>query len=98
MTTIAALDWLFEWVSQDPGRVWIFIVVSVVAVLLGALASLLELGLEFGVAAVVGLVIAAHSGFFLGFAAFTLLFVSLYYWMGRPARVREPRAESTGES
>lgn len=80
--------WLFEWVAQDEVRVWIFVVVCIVAILLGALASLLELGWEYSIAAVAGLLVAAHSGFFLGFLAFTLLFLALYIYLGRGARVK----------
>lgn len=81
--------WLFEWVAHDEVRLWIFVVVCVVAVLMGALASLMELGWEFGIAAVVGLLAAAHTGFFLGLVVFTLLFVALYLALGRAARVTE---------
>lgn len=83
----AALNWLFEWVAAEEARTWLFVVVCVVAVLMGAAASLLELGVEFGASAVVGLLVAAHSGFFLGLIAFTLLFLGLYIYMGRGARV-----------
>ncbi len=74
--------WLFAWVSQDPARVWIFIAVTVIAILMWAVASLMDLGPEFGIAAVAGLIIAANSGFFLGFAVFTMVFLSLFIVMG----------------
>lgn len=77
-----AWNWLFEWVAQNETRVWIFVVVCVVAIFLGALASLLDLGVEYGISAVAGLVVAAHAGFFLGFVVFSILFLALYIVFG----------------
>lgn len=74
--------WLTAWVSQDQARVWVFIAVSVIAVLMWAVMSLMELGTEFGVAALTGLVIAGNSGFFIGFAVFTLVFLALFVVLG----------------
>lgn len=94
----AAFNWLFEWVAAEDARTWIFVVVCVVAVLMGAAASLLELGVEFGASAVAGLLVAAHSGFFVGLVVFTLLFLGLYIFMGRGARIAPPvRAEMEPE-
>lgn len=86
------VGWLFEWVAQDEVRLWVFVAVCVIAILLGALASLLELGWEYAASAVVGLLVAAHSGFFLGLSVFTLVFLALYIYLGRGARIR-PAAE-----
>jgi hypothetical protein len=61
---------------------WVFIAVAVVAVLMWAVMSLMELGREFGVAAMAGLIIAGNSGFFIGFAVFTLVFLALFVVMG----------------
>ena len=91
MDFTGALSWLFEWVAAEEARTWIFVVVCVVAVMMGAAASLLELGVEFGLSAVVGLLVAGHSGFFLGLVTFTLLFLGLYIFMGRGARVTPAR-------
>ena len=74
--------WLFAWVGQDEARVWIFIAVTVIAILMWAVASLMDLGPEFGISALAGLIIAANSGFFLGFAVFTMVFLALFIVMG----------------
>lgn len=91
MDFTGALNWLFEWVGGNEARTWIFVVVCVVAILLGAGASLLELGSEYGVSAVAGLIVAAHSGFFPGLIVFMLLFLGLYIYVGRGARIAAPR-------
>ncbi len=90
MDPTGAVNWLFEWVGANEARTWIFVVVCVLAILMGAAASLLELGWEFGLSALPGLLVAAHAGFFPGLLVFTLLFVGLYIYIGRGARVTPP--------
>ena len=90
MDATGALGWLFEWVGANEARTWIFVAVCVIAVMMGAAASLLELGWEFGLSALPGLLVAAHSGFFMGLVVFTLLFLGLYIFLGRGARVTRP--------
>ncbi len=92
MDFTGAVNWLFEWVGANEARAWIFVAVCVIAILMGAGASLLELGWEFGLAALPGLLVAAHSGFFLGLVVFTLLLLGLYMYMGRGARITPPLA------
>jgi len=81
---------VFEWLLSSEARIWIFIFVCIVAVFLAAAASLLELFWEIAPAEVVGLIFAAQFGFFIGILAFTLVFLGLFAWFGRPAKVRRP--------
>jgi len=74
--------WLFQWVGQQEVRIWIFIAVCVIAVLMWAVASLMELGTEFGISALAGLLVSANSGFFLGFVVFSVLFLALFVVLG----------------
>ncbi len=86
--------WLFEWVEAEPARLWIFVAVCVIAIFMWALASLMDLGWEFGLSTVPGLIVAAHSGFFLGLSTFTLVFLGLWIYLGRSARVRKVPVEA----
>jgi hypothetical protein len=89
-----AVRWLFEWVEADSPRLWIFVAVCVVAIFMWAVANLMDLGWEFGLSTVPGLLVAAHSGFFLGLATFSLVFLGLWIYLGRSARIRPSPLES----
>jgi hypothetical protein len=80
---------MFEWLFANEMRIWIFIAVTILAILMVAVASLLHLTVEVAVPAALGLLVAAEYGFFLGLAAFTLLLLALYVYLGRSARVNE---------
>jgi hypothetical protein len=79
---------MFDWLMADTGRLWVFIALCVITIFLVAGASLMDLFWEVTIPAVVGLVVSAQYGFFIGLMVFTLAFLVLYIWGGRPARVK----------
>lgn len=89
-----AVRWLFEWVAADQARVWIYLVVCVLAIFVWALASLMDLGWEVGLSIPPGLLVAAHSGFFLGLAVFSMVLLALWIYLGRSARVKPSPLEA----
>lgn len=78
---------MFDWLFAQEIRIWIFIAVCVVAVLVVAVASLLHLTVETCAATVLGLLAAAEYGFFIGFIVFAVVHLSLYIYLGRAAKV-----------
>jgi len=79
---------MFDWLLSNEVRIWIFVAVCVITIFAAAAASLIDLFWEMAIASVVGLVVSAEYGFFVGLMVFTLLLLVLYIWGGRHARVR----------
>ena len=81
---------MFEWLLSSEARMWIFVFVCIIAIFQAAAASLLELFWEVAIAEVIGLIFSAEFGFLVGLLVFTLVFLSLFAWTGRPVKVRRP--------
>jgi len=81
---------MFDWLLASEARLWIFVVVCIITVFSVAAATLIDLFWEMTMSSLVGLVVSAQYGFFIGLMVFTLLLLVLYIWGGRHARVTAP--------